>query len=324
MSVSGYKFDDYKVLFPVSITGAMLVSCSVPEPDTTRLMGDGTTGEVAWVSGTTYSKNARVYRATTHRVYRDSAGGGGTTAPEYDKTRWIDEGPTNRWAWADGKSTTRTTWATAGGPLVIKVAPGAVPAIAASGLVGVREMRVQVEAVSLGGLVHDEVYSLADARPGSPWWSWFFLKPTYGDRIYVQGLPLAADAQITVSFSGSGASVGVASLMFGPIMSLASAEYGVDATPRSYAYSYTDDWGNSIDKPGATVKDLRVTCVMPTEQANAFTRSIEQLMGRAAYHIPHPDPKYRWLQTSGVIKPGGIKADNPAYVRGSFDVEGRT
>lgn len=89
-----------ELLVPYSISAGALASSSVPELD-----------QPEWAPGTVYVAGYLVQRTPMHRVYMRISTGGGTTAPEYDTTNWLDRGPTNRMAMWDGSLGTYTTGA---------------------------------------------------------------------------------------------------------------------------------------------------------------------------------------------------------------------
>jgi hypothetical protein len=313
-------FKSFKAILPVAITDSQLVSISIPEPDSTRPMGDGTTGEAPWSSGATYAKNARVIRTATHRVYRDAVGGVSSIAPNVDVTRWIDEGPTNRWAWADGRSNTKSVDTS---PLTIAFTPGSISAIGLSGMEGVATVRVEVRDTTGGELVYDQYHSARDFGGHSPWWSWFFIKPMYVSKMLIDGLPPYPECEVRLTFTGYGPSVSVGSIMPGNWLSMGGVEYGISCKPRDYSYSVTDEWGNSIDRPGETTQDLSCSAAFYTGQANSVHRAITRLLGRPAFFVPDPQNKYAYLMTSGVIKSASIAPRDPKITSAQFDIEGR-
>lgn len=92
------------VIPPISITDSILYSSNITEPDAND------NGATAWVSGSAYAVDARVYRTTTHRIYKCilgiTAGSAASTAlPEVSvystSSPWVEEGPTNKWAMFD-------------------------------------------------------------------------------------------------------------------------------------------------------------------------------------------------------------------------------
>lgn len=102
-----------KILPPLEISGAMLISSTVPEPD-------ASVGEVLWNAATSYTLATRVVRSTTHRIYQNAIAGVDATFPENAPARWQDVGPTNRYAAFDQN---RSTPCIGASPLTVVVQP---------------------------------------------------------------------------------------------------------------------------------------------------------------------------------------------------------
>ena len=121
-----------KILTPLAITDAMILAgTTVAEP---------AAGETAWVSGANYVVGDLRIRVSTHRVYRCAvAHTGSTTPPETDTTRWVEEGPTQRWAPFDNYTNTAATGTTS---LTYVLQTGFANALALYGLVAWFERRV--------------------------------------------------------------------------------------------------------------------------------------------------------------------------------------
>ena len=92
------------ILVPITITDAMLSSSTIAEP---------AAGETAWNAATSYAVGDRCILTATHRVYENLIAGINATSPELALTgatpRWLDYGPTNRWARFDGIVNTAST-----------------------------------------------------------------------------------------------------------------------------------------------------------------------------------------------------------------------
>lgn len=313
-------FLDNQAILPVDITPTNLLVSTVPEPDASRVWPDGTTGEVAWVTGTNYTKGARAYVSATRRVYRDSAGGASSIRPDLDPARWGSGVPANKWAWADGRTYTKTTGTS---PMIFTVKPGAISRIAVLGAEGVATVKVDIS--NGGNQVFSQSYTLSDYRPGPAWWAWFFMKPAFGDRLLIDPLPPYPDGEVTITLSGKeGSVIAVGQICMGNPLSLGNAEWGIEATPRDTGYSITDDWGETVDRPGVGVKDLSGTCVLPIEQANEVMRNFEKLLLRPGVYIAHKDSRYRCLMTGGVLTSARMKLENQVYARCTYEVSGRT
>lgn len=316
-------FRSFRGVLSIDVNDATFISSTVPEPDTGRVMGDGSVGEVAFNPAGTTTKGQRRYLASTHRVYRDAVGGAATGSPDVDGgQRWIDEGPTNKWAWADRQNGTYTE---AVSSLVIVLAPRTISAIGFSGLVNVATLRVRMWDTDGGNLVLDRVHSLRDLSGSSPWWSWFFLKPVYMDRLLVSDLPPHPEGRVELTLTAPGATtLRVGSITPGTWLSFGGAEITVRAKLRDHGYSVTDQWGNSIDKPGAIAQDLTCRASLPRELANGVHRNIIKTLRRRVFWAPSSRRSDRYLLTDGVLTSAELGPDNSAMVAIDFEIEGRT
>ncbi len=311
-------FKSYKVLVGNTITDSSYVSSSVVEPDGSRVLANGQV-ETSFIGGATYAVNDRVTRSTTHRVYRDAVGGVASQLPENDPTRWVDEGPTNRWAWNDSQVATRTIFSS---PYVLTVDPGSITHIGLAGLQDVASVRVRMWDSAGGTLVHDETYGNEDTQGVDPHWALYFNAPVYGYLKIIEDLPVYPGCRVELTLSGYAAKVGVGLISFGTVSELGAAEIGAEMSIRDYGYTTTDKWGNAIRTPGQKGADLKISGKVPVQKANALRQLFTRLVDVGAIHIPSSRPEYAWLVTWGILKPVTMRAENAIIVGIDAEVEG--
>lgn len=316
--ISDHIFKSYKVLIGNTLGNSSYVSSSVAEPDTTRVLPNGDTEE-DFVFGATYTVDDRVIRTTTHRVYRDTVGGAAMKDPEKDPTRWVDEGPTNRWAWNDSQVATRTTYAS---PYVLTVDPGSISHIGLAGLQNVATVRVRMWDAPAGTLIHDQTYGNEDVQGVDPHWALYFNAPTYGYLKIIDGLPVYPGCRVEVTLAGFASKVGVGLISFGTIVESGAAEVGAEMSIRDYGYTTTDKWGNAVRTPGQKGADLKISAKVLVQQANALRQVFTRLVDVGAIHIPSSKPEYAWLVTWGILKPVTMRAENSLIVGIDAEVEG--
>jgi len=115
--------------------------------------------ETAYNAATTYALGDTCSSATTHRCYESLAAGNiGNplpVPPDTVTTKWLDVGPTNRWAMFDLARNTQTVHAS---PLAVVVAPG--ERINTVGITGVKGTTLVISATSVagGGIVYPLPY----------------------------------------------------------------------------------------------------------------------------------------------------------------------
>src|SRR3990170_7159070 len=116
------------VIPPLTITDARLISSTVSEPDA----GSPST-EPVYNAGTTYGLGDIAISTTTHLKYESLAAGNIGNALT-DTTKWLELGPTNKWAMFD---LLRSTATSAAASLSVVIAPGTrIDSLALLGLVG--------------------------------------------------------------------------------------------------------------------------------------------------------------------------------------------
>jgi hypothetical protein len=309
------------VLPAIEITGAHFIQSDIPEPDLSRPMGDGTTGETPWAQGTNYPINRRVIVASTHRVYRDTTGGVSNTRPDLDPIRWFDEGPTNRWAWADMRSPWRSV-----GPssFTIRVRAGAVPDIEIMGLRNVNSVRVRIlDGADSFATVFDQTYLTDDVLAAEPHWALYFQAPMPGETISLNGLPVYPDGDLLLTFSSAnGQAVGVGLVVFGNYQFFGTAEMGFETRYVPYGYDVIDRWGNINRSKGPKGKELRGTSYAPVESANALDRLARSLIDQSAVFVPSLQRHHRFLKTAGYIEPVVMGTPVDGHVVMTIEVRG--
>lgn len=147
-----------RIITPVTITDARLISSNVPETD-----------HAAWNAATAYVLNDRVIRVTLHKIYQRVISGTSATAPELDALNWVEVGPTNRWKMFDGANSSATTQSTT---ISVVLAPGSlISGIAALGVIG-NSIRLRVNHPTLG-IVFDQTRGLDGSITAPDWYNYF-------------------------------------------------------------------------------------------------------------------------------------------------------
>lgn len=189
-----------QMLAPVAIGAAQLVSSNVPENDAPE-----------WSASAAYPSGVRVIKTSTHRIYESVAAVGAGDDPAALSGKWLDVGPTNRWAMFDqalGSVTSRT------GSVAVTLSVAAVSAVA---LLDVVASTVRVQANG-----YDRTL------------------PAGTGAITFLDLPANA-GQITVTVAGGAAAVGT--LLVGRLVSLGITEASPTAAIADFSRKVIDDFG---------------------------------------------------------------------------------
>lgn len=176
-----------RVIPPTTVTDAMLVSSTAPEPGA---------GETAWNAATSYSVGTEVIRTTTHKVYTSLATGVDAGTPETTPLRWEETRPTNRWAMFQTDRNIQTSIAS---PLTVVLTPG--KRINSVGLVGLECNSVTIE-LKIGATVHYTKTINTLLRNTLTWTDYLFGAFLYQPSVIVFDLPPITGATLHITITG--------------------------------------------------------------------------------------------------------------------------
>lgn len=219
-----------KVIPPVVITDAMLISSSVPEND-----------GAAWAAGTSYAKDVRVISA--HRVYRSlqASNTGHVPGATGNEAWWEHIGPTNRWAMLGNEPVYVTTTPEL---LVLKIKPGQVRALS---LPEIAAASARVTMTVAGDLVFDsQEISLRDERHVVDGYTYFFSDFRQRTSLLLDNLPPYGAGEITITLRNPGGNVVAGPLLVGPLDTYGLDEFGVEISVIDYSkVEFDKDFGRA-------------------------------------------------------------------------------
>jgi len=298
-----------KILKPVQIVDANFISSTVAEPYAT---------ETAWSAGTSYTVGTRVIRTTTHRVYRNLISGVNATVPELAPDRWFDEGPTNKWAWADTEVSTPTQ-STSTYQQVVR--PGAISDVAIFGMENVSSVQVEVWDSPGGALLFDTTVSAEFWGNGDPYVSYYFDTPYFRNKLIVSGLPADTTCEVRTTLTSALSSMSFGLIAYGRFTDLGCSEFGFSASPVDYSRIKIDDYGNNYIVKGKRARDLSGVVRMPVESANSIVETIDRLLGTPLLAVTTDNPALDYLNSFGLVS-CRASADGPNEARLQFDMKG--
>lgn len=289
-----------KIIPPIPITDAMLVSSTVAEDDAPAYNG-----------ATTYALGDHVLSA--HRVY-ESAQASNTGHSLLDPTWWTDIGPTKRWAPFDQAI---GTYCTGVSPLEIVLAPGRnTSAIALLDLSGIDAVRVRSTVGST--TVYDQTADLRASRVVASWYDYFFASLDIATQAIFDNIPVSASNWLTVTCTGPAPSLGV--LAVGLQREFAQAQYGTSIGIIDYSAKQTDTFGVTSVVERAYAKRAQVSTALPREQVDAFTKLLASL--RATPAIWRVDDVEEVLTIYGWVRDWTQTIAYPTLVTGDMTLEG--
>ena len=266
---------DFRLVRPVTITDAKLVSSSVPESIVTEYAA-GVTYASGDIRGVTSGTAQDVYQSLQAgnigqapassaawwrllgRVYAvyssgatyakdaivtdlanhqtyQSVGGGNTGKPLTDKTAWVPLGATNRWKMFDKAVNSQTT---APGSVTVSVAPGQLAnTLTLLNLGGSSVTVAQSESgyARTKSLVTHDVLS---------WYDFWYQEPQWiGDTVF-DDLPPFINSTLTVTVNSPGNEASIGGFFVGKSKFIGKTQWELTAGILSYSGAETDTFGN--------------------------------------------------------------------------------
>lgn len=278
------------IINPIIVTDAMLGAG-------TSLAEDPTT---VWASYTAAVGDLR-HVVSTHRVYKCAVAGVSSVSPELAPTVWADIRPTNKWAPFDIYTSTAAATVTT---LIYVLTPGYFNAVALYGLTGAQYSLTVKD--TTGGAV---IYSKSGYTSADPvgWYEYLFAAPKPLDKLVFTNIPIRPAAEITLTITAaSGQPVGLGMLVCGDYVSLSGAgewggaQYGASAEPVTYSYIKTNDDGTTQIVRRHAATNLRVTIMMPREEADAVLQSVQSVLDMPVAWVATDATGYAGLTTFGI------------------------
>lgn len=232
-----------RLIQPVMIDDSVLTASNVPENDAP-----------AWAAGTTYGDAARVIAG--HRVFESLTAGNVGNDPLTSTGKWVEVGPTNRWAAFDQALGTVMA---AAGPIVVTLASGAADALALLDVTGVA-VRVQANG-------YDRTLAVASGAL------------TFTD------LPGGA---VTVTIAGPG-TVSVGTLLIGRMVALGVTEASPTAGITDYSRKEVDDFGEVTIVQRAWSKRMQARALIRADAVDTVFDRIAALRAVPALWIGDAD-----------------------------------
>ena len=287
-------------------------SSNVPEPSA---------GEVVWVSSTTYNKGQVVIRTETHRKYECQADGTTGTPPEQDPQKWLDVGPTNKWAMFDSLRSSPTINQ---GTMTVVLTPG--KRIDSLAIMGVKARKVTVTGRVSGQIVYGPIERGMNARNTTTWSQYFFGEFNYKPSMLLQDLPPYTGMEITVEFENDPAlNVECTELIVGSKIYLGTAQYNAVSDSLNFSRIERTEFGGSILKPRRTVPKVNVEVWAKKELVNQIRAARTDLNAVpalwSALDDEYDDPFFEAVLIYGIYKQFEINISGPSLAVVTLELE---
>jgi hypothetical protein len=296
-----------KVIRPTDITDALLVSSTVAEPET---------GWPAYNAATPYADKAHVTVAAVHRKYEAIGAVAAGNYPPDTPTKWLDKGPTLRWAMFDDEVGTDSTNT---GSIIAVLQPGSADALAVLDCdaelvnvkmtVGSTDVYDQTQSTNVGGA------AITD------WFTYFFEPIGKRTALTFMDLPVYPSATVTVTLTGANPAgpVNCGTLIIGRQLDLGETQNGADIGIEDYSVKTTNGYGGIavVERPYS--KQMTVEFTLPAANVDTIQRELAYLRAKACLWVG--DPAYDCTIIFGFYTDQKLKLINPTS-EGSLTIQG--
>ena len=304
-----------KILVPITLTDAMLSSSTIAEP---------AAGEAAWNAATSYTVGQRCILASTHRVYENLIAGVNATSPDQALTgatpRWLDYGPTLRWAAFDGVVNTPSTATTS---FTYVLLPGFFNAIAFYGMDGAT-ISVSIKDAPGGTVFY--TYSGSLLEPPVDYYDYYFGVIRGLSKLVLSDILLYANPEVTITVTGVG-TVEAGMIALGDLRPLISeggiggTQQGASAEPFTYSYINTDAFGRTSIVRRHSATNMRASVVLPKTDADAALATVQSVLDVPAAWIATDAEGYAGLNVFG-LGSGSLGYEGPNHATLNITVKG--
>ena len=265
-----------KVVAPIDMTG-LITSYNVaasPNP--------------AWAAGTTYAQGALV--CVGQYDYESLAAGNIGNNPVTDGgVKWLNLGPSNKWAmfnkkiantWLIGTSTKNNN------TIDITFTPGRT--INSIGLVGIVAIKVTVQMVVGGTMVYSKDLTVS-SKTATDWYDYFYGDYVTRDSLAYTDLPAYSGATIRVLVDNTGGMAEVGMMILGNQADIGWAIWGTSTGIENYSLSKADDFGNISSTERGSRDTIDFDCRNYLNQVGNIKRILKPLKDSSSMYIGSED-----------------------------------
>lgn len=292
-----------KLLNPTKITDPEFLDSSVIENDAAPFDAAGT-----------YALGQRAI--WKHRLYESRVAGNVGNFPDapLSADKWLDLGPTNRWAMFDQAVGTVTK---GGLHLGVALKPGYIDALA------FLETQAAVAFITLVAgdtLVYSREinFDFAGKRIDN-WYDYFFAPVGRSKSMVVEGIPMYADGILSVRLEHeTQAQCGV--MLVGTMFNLGDTMARAQLSFTDFSRKVTNDFGATsiVERPFAKKANMQV--VLPTSAVDETLDKLTEVRAKPVLYIG--DGKMDWLRVYGLAKRAEITVEYVDFSYLALELEG--
>lgn len=293
------------IIRPVTITDARLTASNIPEPDV---------GEpAAYNPATTYAVGDRCHLTATHRIYESTGDGNTGNDPAVKTDKWLDIGPTNRWALFDRSIESQSRHAD---EIVLTITPNAYTDAVALLNLSATSVRVQVADSDYDRTIELTRRSVLD------WYDYFYAPFELRTDVLFRDLPLRMGNVITITITAGSGDAACGALVLGHSKIIGDALMGTSVGITDYSRKAKDEWGNTTIVQRSYNKRMRVPLLLQSNFVDEFQRLMAQY--RATPLVWIVSDRYDSTLVYGFYRDFDVVISYPTHAECSLEIEGLT
>ena len=299
-----------RVIRPITVTDSVLTSSNVAETDYS-----------AWVSGTTYTKGARVIivAANVHQVYESLQNANSANDPTLtaSATWWVLVGATNKWKMFDNSNTSQTTNTSS-------IAATLVTTTRADSIafMNISTSTVRVKMTTVDGIVYDTTTNMNISLGVVDWYTYLFEPITRRSDFVVEGLPAYNSATFNITLTDTGNTVAIGTCVIGFMKNFGDSQYGAKVGIQDYSIKTKDAYGNYSITQRAFNKRADLTIYLPSGNVDSMQNILSTYRSIPMVYIASTD--YTSLILYGFYKDFSIDISYPTYSVATVQLEALT
>ena len=306
------SISEMRVITPVAITDAMLVSSSIAEND-----------YAAWSNVTTYASGAYVIVVSTHRIYQSLQGTNLNKDPTSASNAawWAEVSPTNRWKMFDQASGTISTASTS---IDVVLSPGRIDSVALMD-VDCYQARIRMSTVA-DGTFYDQTWTLTgNSDAVGDWYDYYYAAIGQRKTLSIVGLPAISDASVQITLTRTGGTVELGSLIVGTSTYLGETREGARVGIIDYSVKSTDTFGRTTVVQRAYAKRMNVDILVRNDRIDMLTTKLSALRATlGVWTAGNALTTFDALKVYGFFRDWEVTIPGPNYSSLTLQIEGIT
>jgi len=306
---------------PIIIRGAMVISSTVPYPDT---------GETAWADGTAYVAGdtcayliGDLYHKFECKLNHTSDTATGKIPEAYpdDKNNpyWIDRGFVNKYA---PFQLERNTQNSAASPYIVAVDPDERFTSIAIGNINADDVTLDVYNGS-GGLVSTETRRLL-VRVVYSWYTWLYQRHRQVKKTLFTNLPAVSTYTFKLTFTRASGLVGVGSIIPGVAFEIGRPQYKGRVTRENFTVFTRDDFGEAKITKRRNVPSNLLQLIQKKQNIDSIKNMIDDLNGEITFWsgiVETTDGYFESLFTIGLYKNYSYSIEGPLESTADIEIQ---